>query len=303
MRNRIGSALTALVLLAGISWADPPKPKATTVTYDVADMLRKPGRTGYANVEEIVKLIVTSIDPESWNATGDSTLEEINGSKLQITTTPRRQAEIVELLASARRRLDLRVDLKCELFEVERKVYEKEFKNKMKGERAGEPEDGVLVALRERGTRLKETEVHAADGETVQLMSQRRAYTYVLKPRAAGKAAVYGSGLAGLRVTAVVSVSYDRRFVQMKLTQRTTLLVEMKKRTMINPDTLEDEEFEVPNLTESTATVNVAPGDGGTLLWPVTLGDGKDKDRVRVLVLEPRIYIEEEERERKKGMP
>jgi hypothetical protein len=301
MRHCLGSAVVALVLIAGTGWADPPKAK--TVTYDVSDLLRKPGRTGAANIEEIAKLIAVSVDPDSWNKPGDGTLEQIDGTHLQITTTPARHSLIVELLATKRRLYDLRVDLKCELFEVERKVYEKEFKNKLKDGRAAVAEEAVAATLRERGTRLKDATTHAADGETTPIVVLRRAFTHITKPAVAGKTATYGSGLAGLRLTAAVTVTPDRRYIQMKLTQRTTELVAIKKRTVFNPDSGDDEEIEVPDLAETITTTNAEVGDGETLLLPVTLGDGKDKERVRLLLLRTTIYIEEEEKERKKSMP
>jgi len=310
MRHRVRGAVAALALtvLVGApaprAAAAPPKPagnKPYAVTYDVTDLLRKPGHTGYARVEDVIKLIVTSVDPESWNKTGDSTLEEINGTRLVVTTEAARHAQLEELLAAARRRIDLRVDFKSELFEIERKVYEKEFKDKLKDGKAAVVEDKVVEELRTRGTRLKDAAARAGEGETATVFSLRRAFTYVEKPAVPPAPAVRGTGLTGLRVSATASVTGDRRFVRLKVTNRVTELVAIKKRT--DPDNGAEGEVEVPDLAESSATFNVTSGDGETILMPVSLADGKDKDRVRLLLVRPTITIEEEEKERKKKAP
>jgi hypothetical protein len=305
VRGALAALVVALAALAG--WAAPPKPapagnKLYTVVYDVADLLRKPGHTGYARIEDVIKLIVTSVDPEAWNKAGDSTLEEVNGTKLHVTTDAGRHKEIEELLAAARRRMDVRVDVKSELFEVERKVYEKEFKEKLKDGQAVVGEK-LVEELRTRGARVKDAAVSAADGETMTLLSLRRAFTYVEKPADGNKPAIRGSGLTGLRVTAPVSVTPDRRFVRFKVTRRLTELAGLKKRTVTDPDTGNEGEVEVPDLTESSATFGIEVGDGEPVLLIIPAVDGKAGDRVRLLLVRPTIYIEEEEKERKKGAP
>lgn len=297
------AGLTALRAPAAPPKAAPAGNKPYTAVYDVADLLRKPGHTGYARVEDLIKLIVTSVDPEGWNKDGDSTLEEVNGTKLHVTTGAARHKEIEELLDAARRRMDLRVDVKSELFEVERKVYEKEFKEKLKDGQAAVVGEKLVEELRTRGARVKDAAASAADGETATLFSLRRAFTYVEKPAAGGKPAARGSGLTGLRLTASVSVAPDRRSVRLKVTRRLTELAGLKKRTVTDPDTGDEEEVEVPDLTESSATFGIEVDDGEPVLLPVPAAGAKDKDRVRLLLVRPTIYIEEEEKERKKGAP
>jgi hypothetical protein len=306
MRNYVRGALAVLTLAVLIGTplqAEAAPPRSSAETYDVADLLRKPGRTGYARIEDIIEAIVTSVDPESWDKTGDSTLEEVNGSRLVIITDAAHHAEIKELLAAARRRIDLRVDFKSELYEIERKVYEKEFKDKLKDGKAAVVEEKVVEELHTRGSRLKDATAHAGDSETATIFSLRRAFTYIRKPAAPPTPAVRGSGLTGLRVSATVSVTADRRFVRLKCANRTTELVAIKKRTVTNPDDGSEVETEVPDLTESSATFNITIGDGGPILVPVTLADGNDRERVRLLLVRPTIYIEEEEKERRKKAP
>jgi hypothetical protein len=295
-------AVTCLLGLAvAHAQAAPPKAagdKLTAVTYDVSDLIRKPGHTGYARVEDIIKLILTSVDPDAWENAGDSTLEEVNGTRLYVTTSAARHAQIKEVLAAARRLLDLRVDIKSELIELERKVYDKEFKAKLKGT-AAVVEDKLVEDLRTRGTALKDAAVHAGDGETTTLFSLRRAFGYAAKPGATGNGA-RGAGLTGLRLSGAVSVTEDRRYVRLKLTRRVTELAGIKKRKIIDLGAGTEEDIEEPDLVESSETFNVTVGDGAVLLVPVTLADGKDRERVRLLVVRPRIYIEEEEKERNK---
>jgi hypothetical protein len=299
MSFRGAVAALAVTCLLGLTAAAGEKRVAAT--YYVADLLRKPGHTGYAHVDDIVKLILTTVDPHGWENAGDSSLEVVNGTRLDVTTTAANHAEIKEVLAAARRRIDVRVDVKSELIELERKVYDKEFKAKVKGA-AAVVEDKVVGDLRTRGTSLKDAAVHAGDGETTTLFSLRRAFGYVAKPGATGKGA-RGAGLTGVRVSAAVSVTDDRRFVRLKLTRRVTELAGLKKRIVVDVDADTEENVEEPDLVESSETVNVSVGDGEVLVVPVTLADGKDRGRVRLLLVRPTIYIEEEEKERKKGLP
>src|SRR5262245_65841959 len=111
--RRLRPALALLALLGGVSWLlpgtapaaarkAPPAAKADnllTVTYDVADLMRSApawaggslggAKVGPGGLDALVKLIVTSVKPDSWRGTGEgvSTLHEVHGTKLEIRTT------------------------------------------------------------------------------------------------------------------------------------------------------------------------------------------------------------------------
>ena len=65
--------------------------KRFTVTYDVADLVYKPGATkpGYASSENLIRTLLAAIAPESWRATrgNASTIRVFNDTKLEIHTT------------------------------------------------------------------------------------------------------------------------------------------------------------------------------------------------------------------------
>src|SRR5262245_13476985 len=132
------------VLASTASAADQkPSPSATkeklvTVVYDVADLLVKPGEhAGYDNLDGIVAVIFRAWGPDIWSITkpGNSTLRELDGTKLEITTTAVRHTEMKELLFALHRLSDIAVVFWTELLEIERGNFDKEIKPRL--EQAG----------------------------------------------------------------------------------------------------------------------------------------------------------------------
>jgi hypothetical protein len=303
-------ALFFLVALAALCWvtarpgaAEPGAEKPRTVTYDVFDLVDKPGatRAGYS-MDEIIKAI-TAEHPEIWRGTREdaSTIEAVNDSRLVIHTTPAVQAEIVQTLTSLRGLTDLAVDVQSEVYEVDRAFYEKHFQPAVEKGRQGPGKpfaralDGGLDRLKKEGTLVKSNQVRIANTKEAGCISLRKAFTYVSRPARRVKED-FDTAFYGFRVQAAVTVSTDRRFVRLKLTQDTTNLVEI--------ETLKDggQVVERPKLEEasSSATFNIA--DGESVLVPLHFlpAAAREKDRVWLLVVESLIHIEAEERERNK---
>jgi len=301
----------------------PPNGKEIpqVVTYNVEDLVLhsvtwRKGMRGEIpdGIEGVVHEIVTLVDPESWtgNETGN-TIQEQNGTKLEIRATKAQHRQIVDLLAALRRLVDCAVVVDARLYEVDKDFYTKELEPVLMG---GMAESGDLVTtvlerttvakIRKEGTPRAENKVTIPDGQESLCFSQRTAFNYRTTPDAKQAMPAYGSGLQGFSCRAAVTVSKDRRQVRIKITRNLTELINIKKDTAFDREAfdLETEKeipVEIPNLRNSSATATVEVEDGEFALVripyrPATLA----KDRVLVLVVRPVIYIEEEERERKK---
>lgn len=280
--------------------------KRTTATYDVADLLYKPGgKSGYSRIDDLIKDLLNQVDPRSWNSTkeGASTLHEVNGTKLEVHATAEQHAQLKEVLAALRRLNDLAVDVRAELYEVERGVFDKTFKPKLEGGRKAADrlvpaviEDALADQLRKKATRLRSGEVRIAPGREARLLSERRALTYAADPAGSGTV------LVGMTCQVSGTVTADRRQVRLRLTEQVTDLLGLKEQSRVDPNTGKEVTVEHPELAESSVTASVTADDGAYVLVPVRYLPAavKDKDRVLVILLRPIIYIEEEEQARKK---
>jgi hypothetical protein len=289
--------------------ADKPDPKPAdgpkTIVYDVSDMIHQPGgRTGFDRIDEIVEVLVTTVHPGGWGSEkeGASRLRELNGTKLEIHTTPKNHAEIVDLLAALRGRNDLDVNLRADLFELDRAVYEKEILPKLRRRAAVAVGDDIVTALQKKASLVVTHAVPTANGKEWRPLSLRQAFSYVKSARAGpgGQVNDYSSGFQGLTVRVTPVISPDRRTVSLKITQQATELVELKKRTrlaVLGNDVV-DVAIEVPELAETAATTTVDVDDGIWALAAVAYRTpaAKGKDRVWVLAVRPVIYIGEDDK-------
>lgn len=310
MRSLLRAVLTASLLAAAASPAPaaaPPPLGVQTVTYDVAHLLARPGKTGSDSIEALVATLTTTIAPKSWGAAGKggSTLREVNGNRLEVTATPARHAEIAQLLGALARMSDVAVDLRAVLYEVDRTLYEKELAPRLRRGAATQVEQEVLDLVCRRGARLGSNKVRLGNREEALLLSRRKAFTYVTRPQPVGVGLFpepLGHGIAwtGARFRAHVTVSGDRRFVDVRLIQDVAELREMTRKRVWIPDKLVLGFVDVPNLARSARTDSIEVADGMAFMVPVVapLEGGK---RVRVLVVQPLIWIEEEERERERA--
>jgi hypothetical protein len=303
------ASLFALALLVGPAPARDEKPKEdkrVTATYDVQDLLLQPGgKTGFDSVDDVVRALVTMLDPKDFrpDALAGSTLHEVNGTRLEITTTPRCHAEIKTALEALRRINDMAVVLECDCFEVDRKFYAREIEpllpkaaQKPGLRQAVEVEDALIELLRKKAADLKSTRQRVANNKEAALFSSRRAFTFTQKPGEQG----HGIGFQGLSVRARVTITPDRREVRLKLTQQRTELLGLIPQRGFNPANNQEVTLEIPNLANQTTTSTLQVGDGGTFLMPLSYQTpaAKAKDRVLLLLVRPTIYIAEEEKER-----
>jgi hypothetical protein len=295
-----------LAVFGGAASAQPAGGgKLKTVTYDVADLIYKPGgKGGYDRIDDLIRELLTSADLNTWNGTGPdgSSLQELNGTQLEVRATPAQHDVIVDLLGVLRRRVGLAVDLHGDLYELDRAVYEKDLRPWLgKGPQglgsapAAVIEDDVAALLKKRATHLRSGRARVAPGRAAPFLSARQAFTYLARP------GVQDTAFHGLTLRAAVNVTGDRRRVRLALTQDVTELVEVRKRDAVDPETGNEVKVDDPDLVRTSVTVRLEVDDGYNVLVPVRYLPQavKDKDRVRVLLVRPEIWIEEEEKLRK----
>jgi hypothetical protein len=312
--RRLRALFVAVFALAGLCWAatrpaaaepDPDKPH--TVTYDVGDLILKPGptRPGFG-IEDVIKAI-TAASPETWQGSKEkATIAAVNDTRLEVHATAAVQAEVEGVLGSLRRRADVTVDVDCKVYEVEQKYYDKHLRTAVEKARPGpgKPfgsalEDGLGDQFRDHATLVRSNRVRLANAREGSCLSVWKAFTYIVGRGGKGKPR-FDTAFHGFRVRAEAVVSPDLRFVTLKLFEDAKNLVEIEAFKEEGPG----RDVEIPRLEEVSAAATFKVGDGESILVPLLfLPDAvKKKDRVWVLVVEPLIHIEEEERARtKKG--
>jgi hypothetical protein len=319
--------LLALGVLTCCATSTRADDKQTTVTYDVADLVRdastwrsalagQPGErdpdSRAGAIEALVGLIQRSVNPKSWRPgkEGSCTLRIFNGTKLVIQAPAKQHDEIKDLLKALRRLTGIAVVFESELHEVEPAYYKKNIEPLLKGGPA-RPDRGFAVfakeaveaGLRKQGKPLHWAKVTAPLGKETAFFSLRTVFTYQARPKRGKRPADedYASAFYGVTFRAHVRVSADRRFVRLKLTQKVTDLLGVEQETILDRATGERVNVEVPKLFESATKGTIEIGDGGLLLMPVRYRsrEAKDKGRFWVLLVRPIIYIEEEERARR----
>jgi hypothetical protein len=299
------AALLALLPLSATPRAAPPAAAdaLVTKTYDVRDLVetasvwrpivgargRWPapvaGLDRLEPIEALARVLLTTVSPEGWRGPGKgtATLREISGTKLEIRAGARQHEEVADLLAALRRITDVAVIVEGELYEVDRAFLDRHVKA-VRGRRVATPvTEDVAKQLRKDGKRLKAGLAKILPGQSARFFSLRSALVY---PTKAGQAP--GTAFTGVSFRARVSVTPDRRFVRLALTQRSTDLLGYRT----------EGDVKVPDLVEESTTEAVEVGDGEYLLLAARLAPEKavpGKERAVALLVRPLIYIEEEE--------
>jgi hypothetical protein len=199
------------------SAARPAEPqKRQAVVYDVGDLIYKPGgRSGLDSVEDVINVILTTVDPEDWSADGQdgSAIYEVNGQKLEIHATAAQHAVIKDLVEALRRKMDLAVVMEAKLYEMDRDVFEKIVQPRLEEKDAkGETPKAVPVdaefaeKLADNATLVQSGQAMIGDGREGVFFSRRRAFTINSDSTAKSpRARLYGTV-----VRASVTVSKDR---------------------------------------------------------------------------------------------
>lgn len=280
-------AALSVILLLGQSAAAWAEPRAQS--YEVSDLVRRAGGEG-----PLLKQLFATL-----GRAGGATFTVQNGRRLIVRAEPAWQTEIAQALQALRRQTDLSVIVRADLFAVDTAFAER--LRKMKPIPLDELErqflggntpkgDGLFEQLDKQRPFLSGPVLKLDDGGEAVVLSQQRA------KRLAGSARDPRFTLEGAAFAAVVRVSSDRRFVRVKLTERTSAVRSIHKVKAWDV-TGKEIETEVPLPEEFAHARVVEVPDGGAVLLPARLPPGADgaKDRHGVLRLTTRIIVAEEE--------
>jgi hypothetical protein len=283
--------LTVVLFASGFAAAE----ERITTTYDVTDLLRRDGKSGLASVDEIVKFIVGNVRPTAWLAApdGGNRITEVNGRDLVIKAMKADHAEIKELLEAVRSLHDVAVDLKASVVFVEAKTFAKEIKPHL-----GKPvvvendevdsarETALLAAVKKHGRREQSNSLRLANGGAGLFASLRKASAYATGEVADGQP-VWGAEFTGFSYRGTATVTGDRRFVKVALTEAVSARGAPARK-----------DAAAPPIQEAKATRELTIPDGGMAVLVVPPNPAVAEGRVLLLLLEPRIRIEAEEKER-----
>ncbi len=338
----LGSAALFLVVASAYA-ADQPvqkdkKPpageKPFTVTYDVSDIVAK--RSYWESngqrvdvMEGLAKSILGYIPAQNFlGKTPLHTIQFANRKTLEIHTDNTTHEQIKNVLQAYRRSLDLALVVNCRLYEVDRKTYDRHIAEK-KPRHPGNPAVFVDPTTEETERKflegkagddkpfylglkpLKASKVTIQDREQGEIFSWRTAVPYERSP-GGGRFVKKGEkesafAAPGFSFSMAPVVSADRRYTQIKLTQKVTQLLEWKKEKaleLLQNQDFKEVFFEVPVLQESSFTSTFTAFDD----WPIVAAvqgprpGVRDHDRPLVLLFSARILIEEEERAIQKGL-
>jgi hypothetical protein len=280
-----------------------------TAIYHVADLVAHeaswrravgdPARQDVSPIESLVRVLLTSLDdPEHWgNSDGAYVLHVNDSTKLEVRAPAEEQRKIVDVLTALRILADVAVVMENCLLEIDQDTYDKEVRPALGSERfALAIDDARFEQLRKQGTLVRKSSVLIEDSCEMEFFSQRRAFSYIEKPRNAKARDRIGTRLAGFAFKARPTVSPDRRRVRLELTQETSELAAMAGASKTGGEM----RIGLANLSKrsTTATVNVEEEQPLLLLVQVRPRAAKAKDRVLLLIVRPTIRIKEEERQR-----
>jgi hypothetical protein len=316
---------TPVIPPAPSSSASAPHGDLYSVTYDVRDLVdfnarpvsaaNRGKKNGPRDIDELATMIVQVVTGPWGGTRNNSTIDEINGTHLEIHTTHRRHQEIADLLEALRRLDDLAVMLESQLYEVDRDFYEQVVEPELsrapliQGKRCGSVISGPpLEQIVTQGSKIKHgTALVVPNGETVRLASLRRVLTgsaYVPgkpttpAPPPLAEEAAKNLAWAGVTVKGTIVVTADRRYVRLVLEQEITEPAGTTQQKMPDPLTDSPVVIEQPNVVRSSFRATIQVADGETALLPIHYHPNPGGKRVLLLVVQPTIYIEAEDKMR-----
>jgi len=321
--------LTAVAILAAgdsaIAQPAPKKPDDKTLVtkvYDLKAILGERGKAnGYADMDAVIRLLVEEILPETElkPGTDGAKLIEREGGKIEVRATPETQKEIGDLIEALHRLVDVAIDIKADVVELDPAAFEKLTKalpDKARGKAgspvvcASESEADEKEANAEEKKAFAEVARILAAGKTLQTSTTRfvngveGTFSARLSVHTFYKQTVNNNKQPesrdfvkdGFRLVGLPMVSVDRRFIRLKLTEQSTRVTGIKKREIDAP---KDLKLVLTSLeTEDLgATGSTVVADGSRTVFRLACAP---KDKVWVVVLTPTLFIQAEEDHRKK---
>jgi hypothetical protein len=309
--------LTLFAVAASLQAQQRDAKEATTrVVYAVGDILRRwegpPAPAGAVarlpaprETRFVQYLFSTLATPKQASVAGE-TVELVNGANLIVVTTEGRHALLAQLLAAMRRGNDVQVFLEASLYEVDAAFHarlmgleplsideaEKRF---LEG---GEDASGSLTALLKKQQKpvIAGARIEVDERRDSELLSRYQAVRGLPSPEQVARGDKTPQiALQGFTCIARAAASSDRRYVRVKLSEKSVTARGFEKVKGWPRDRQEPVEAELPLLDETAHVRLVVVPDGGSVLLASQIRPTVPERRW-LLLISARIRIEEEER-------
>jgi hypothetical protein len=305
-----------------------PQQALYTVGYDIRALVEKPECVGlsgaaFRTVEPaqkalaVVQALIAGLDERgNQKHAAQETITVLNGNCLAIRATGTRQAQFTAILQLFHRLADINVTAQARLYEVDDAFYEKLKKAKrLSPEELEKAERNFLEGKKVPSLfDLLPQQTKIQDGDAIKADSGQDCFLlgrHVVVQCGPGPAQVKKGEkdrqavLEGVSFSAQFRVSSDRRYIELKLTEKAVAVEEIQKvkiGSLVPPDFAEGV-ADVPAIKESTQTRSLLVPDGGSILVPVHYRPRsvQEKNRWWVLTITARIVIEEEEMRIRQG--
>ena len=300
-RSLVSSAGLLLITLTQANYSlNFGEEKLLTVTYKIDDLVSK-----NKTVEELVKMILTSVDSAGWEPDGANSLEVIEDKNLEIRTTASRHKQIDDLLIALRQLNKVNIDINVNLFESDRDYFEKEISSKLKkGMRFNDfsmpfsIDKDVMEQIQKRCVKLQSHFRNAADGETLTVLSRRRAFAYKRLSDSQYKREIISDVLFESEIVNVLAIAKaDRRAIQLQISEDAARLRQIERVQLIDPRTGKETTISKPFLLKTKISIPVQIKDNGIVLLLLQLpfqDNEKAKNRVWFITLESKIKVKGE---------
>jgi hypothetical protein len=310
-----------------------PRLAASSITYNVRDVIDRMPRLRPSVIEYrhygdvfsgidptdgaalLVRLLANDVTLYAWES-----IQVQNDSRLIALACPRHHHAIADLLAAVRRMDDLAVVMNARLYEVDRRFFAKHISGLLVGE---EPPEGLLrpgtriddrpvvipieapllAKLMKQKLVLESDDIKIRPGEKAVFLAHQTLFQFDAGIPLGKRLLAIGTGLAGVRLAVQPTVSPDRRFLRLQISQHITRLEAINKGKQLDATMGNEREIDVPAICEFSATGTVQIPDGDPFLMPVDYRPpGKEHaDKVWLLVARPVIWIQEEQDRVKAG--
>jgi hypothetical protein len=269
------------------------------------------------------QLIFSWVDLENPTVAKESAarIQVLNGTRLLVRTNAARHAQIADGLAAWRRLGDVAVIISARLYEVDHAFYKKvaslkrlsmadleEMERQFLSGKVPKGEvpkgESLWELLKKQRLILTGEELKIDSGLEAGFMSWHQVGSCLPSPSQLRKGEKNRQAiLEGVSFLARVRVSPDRRYVWLKLTEKSTELKVINKINLLLDNTGKEGVAEVPLLDETLHARTETIPDGGSIFIPVHYRpkSAQAKNRWWVLSITPRIWIEEEERQIQRG--
>jgi hypothetical protein len=296
-----------------------PRLASVKLTYDVGDIVKEMplllpdiGRLFEADPTSLFR----AVDPHDGTAVlarlllGSISLREwedidiLNGGRLVVQATPRRQAEVFDLLAALRRLMDLAVVMNARLYEVDRAFFRREVEPlfaRGKGSPAPVPvrriQKRLLQKILKEKLILESDEVRIRPRDKVTFLCKHSVFrSGAGAPKGDKEKGQPGLATSGVTFEVRPLVSLDRRYLRLEISQRVTQWLDVEQKSVENPLTGKEKDAAAGRLRKTTVNVTVQIADGDAILMAVDYqppGKGSE-GKVWLVVARPFIWIKAE---------